>query len=76
MQAGELPYWSSHHEFDRSVTISYSIDSEREGDVSIALSYIRPNGEWKIRSISYQYPASRPGAKEHLVALAHKLIPE
>jgi hypothetical protein len=75
IETGELAYWSSHPEFSRMETVIYSIHSELEGDVSLALNFIHPNGKWKLRSIVYQYPASRPGAREHLNALARKLLP-
>jgi hypothetical protein len=67
--AGDLPYWSSHHQFDHGVREDYVADTSG-GALGFSLNWVSVDGGWKLRSVVCNVPTARPDAKE----FAEKLI--
>ena len=61
--AGDLPYWSSHHQFDNGMREDYVADTSG-GALGFSLNWVSVDGGWKLRSVVCNVPTARPDAKE------------
>ncbi len=66
--AGDLQYWSSHHQFDNGMRGDYVADTPG-GALGFSLNWVSVDRGWKLRSVICNVPTARPDAKEFAAKL-------